>query len=297
MSDNVVIRPFERKELDPHEVFKNYLVEDTKEKWAKHLAKITSVKFWKEKDNDYSCDVCLCFQLDGELFNCKYFYEKVLTKGRDDFERLFISFRAVKKNEDTTYFADIPALLGKYGYLYLNALNCPKMILPASIESDEELQIQKELDENVDVEISSEELNIPAIFQKYVIIAVHKDYSAGHKYHAAIMDYSCKDSTVRNDVDVKLSLVVFNGGDAKFFAKFFNQIRGKGREGFDDFCKRFGLVRENGTIDLSPLDEPILCRVTLTENKKGNLYVDTLSPLYVEDEVTLSQYNKLLESI
>ena len=207
-----------------------------------------------------------------------------------------IGFNILTENENGQFWIDIQKWIGKYCAVWVNSLSELKEISALDLRNNEK-NIQKAdfLDENAQLEKIYDN-EIPDIIHDYWLIPMtDEEWEKDFKYHAVIRGIACypSDNGV-DDVDVKVSVYVFNGGFVNVMAKYFNRICTDGKEKFDDFCFDFGIVGENGKVDVDKLENQ-LCEVTFFKNKKGNFYVDTLTPMKVEKDTVLQQYELLLD--
>ncbi len=166
--------------------------------------------------------------------------------------------------------------------------------VPAQIVSEEDIQTQQFLEENSSI---MEEIQIPEVMDRYVMIPITDDFKTNTTYHAVLNGFKCYKSNVEGDVDVKFKVRVINGILKMSFPKYFKEIRTLGKSNFSRFCIDFEMLSEFEKLDWTLLKSKRLCKVTLSQNNDGYFVVDAISPLDYEDELIFTQYEKLLESI
>lgn len=165
----------------------------------------------------------------------------------------------------------------------VNALGNVKEVSCAYLGEDDEKekQIIDFLGSHVEITNKLDCSNIPSEVLHYCVIPMsfsNDEWDPNFVYHACIRSLTCHISDDGKDVDVKVSAYVFNGGNVRVMAKFFNRIRSGGKADFDDFCYAFDLVNEDGTVDPESASGQ-LCSVSLYQNSKGNFYRAPLKTL------------------
>ena len=286
--------PYVRKRLDPEKVFKNYRLESFDENRTKYLVRFTSILFTESGNEDYTCELGMSFKYADELEEYTYKIADVLTSGRKELQMLAKNFRITKEYENNVVFADISSLIGKYGVAYLTSSGEVDSIVPAQIVSEEDIQTQQFLEENSSI---MEEIQIPEVMDRYVMIPITDDFKTNTTYHAVLNGFKCYKSNVEGDADVKFKVRVINGTLKMSFPKNFKEIRTLGKSNFSRFCIDFEMLSEFEKLDWTLLKSKRLCKVTLSQNNDGYFVVDAISPLDYEDELIFTQYEKLLESI
>lgn len=291
----------ERKQLDADAVFKSYIVKDTPENWVNYAGIIANVEFSPSKDrnDDYDCIVTAEVKLKNEHCCGHQFYRNIFTQGRCEFQSFVKNFEIIEEDEDGTVFLNVQKLLGMYCKVAVNTAGKVKSIRNIDLRSNEKYkEIADFLDENVQIAEQVDVDSIPEEIIYYRIIPMscpYDEWKVKKKYHACIMDLACyasDDGT--NDVDVKVSAYVFNGGTTKVMARYFNRIHSRGKEEFDDFCCDFDLIGKKGSVNTKKIIGTV-CAVTLFQNKKGNFYIDTLQPLDDVDDIASYHYDLLIQ--
>lgn len=203
------------------------------------------------------------------------------------------------KNGEDSRLLDFTKLQKTFCVVSLNSIGTLKRISSVYLEgTEEEKKIADFFDQSVKIAHPENFRRIPDEILCYCIIpATHPDdiYLPNFEYFACIRDVECTRSRRERDIDVKVSAYVFNGGTTKVIAKFYNQIYSAGKAEFDDFCTVHDFVRDDGTIDFERM-KGRLCKAILYENRKGNLYIDSLEPLEEIYDVYLIHYKTLIRA-
>ena len=290
----------ERKQLDADSVFKSYIVKDTPEHWKKYAGVITKIKFLPsdEKEYDYDCVLWVQIKMDSNIADGKKVYRNIMTDGRCDYESVVHSFGVMETDDNGQRVLDIEKWLGRYCVVSVNALNKIKMVGAVDLDVNEKYRkVADFLDENVQIEENAVPEKIPDEILHYCIIPITfpcDKWNEDFEYHACIRGFTCYESENGGDVDVKISVYVFNGSTVKVMARYFNKIHSSGKDDFDDFCEDFNLVQKDGTVDMKEI-KSVMSVVTLSQNKKGNFYIDTLTPLKNVSDIALQQYDFLIQ--
>lgn len=293
----------ERKQLDADIVFRNYVVNDTPEYWEKYAGIIIEVRFAvsKDKENDYHCIIVLGLKnkKEEQVFSAQKVYRNIMTESRCSFQELVDDFGIISEDEEGEPCLDIPELVGRYCIASLNTAMEVKNIKKADFRAKEKTAAYADfLDKNTQLKKMSDYSEIPdEVFWYYMfpITFPYDEWKTDYEYYGGIREVTCYDSDNANDVDVKVSVYVFNGGTTTVMAKYFNRIHSSGKEEFDEFCLDFALVDERGNINMEGIETDV-CKVILYQNKKGNIYIDTLKPIENVDEMALQQYDLLIEN-
>ena len=280
--------------LDTSKVFENYVVGEIHQATG-YAGIVTDVKVQKTmlmsttyKIDDYSVTIKLLVNKDGELKDCKKVFKEVLTNGR---------------TRSQTFITDFD-LMGKDQILHLENLlveicevtfKIPKEINTLKIGEFEDEEAEEILTTDLIKAKKSDSFKVPECIKNYIIIPVIQptdDFHAYAKYPAMITIIDCfSDYNRPDEVTVRITAYLFNGGKTMKYYKYFNCVNSKGKTEFDKFCISFDSVNDIGKVDITKI-KGRLCNAEITGDKK--MYISSILPDNSMDGPVSKIYNDII---
>lgn len=289
-----------QNKLDNSNVFENYVVGGISATATGYAGIITNVEVAEAKHisdfysvDDYSVTIKILVNKDNNLKSCQKVFRYVLTTGRTSFQSFISDFKLMNKDNNETATLHLEKLLGKIVEVAFGTtrfINNVKNPMFEDKETEEELT--SVLMENAEI---SDNVNAPDMIKHYIIISViqpENQFHAYAAYPAIIKKIDCfKDTNKPEDVTIRVSAYLLNGGKAKRYFKYFNCVHSKGKTEFDKFCLSFDSVDDLGKVDI----DKILgrsCKAELTDN--GKKYISLIVPDNTIDESILKIYEDII---
>lgn len=280
-------------------VFEEYVVDETAEAADGYAGIITGVKVEKSlasngviSYNDYTIAANVLVDENGELKQYKKYYRNILTRGRNNFQNLISDFELIKEEDGNTELR-LDLLLGRICEVTFGMTNCIKNITIPDFEDEETKdEITAILKKEADI---ADGVDVPDKIKNYTIIPVVDQadgFSINTKYTAVIKKIDCfKDKAHPDDVTIRVSAYLYNGGTTEKYCKYFNCVHSKGKEEFDEFCKVFDSINETGKINTDKIIGR-LCEAELAARKIK--FITTLSPKGSPNAAIMEQYDDII---
>lgn len=295
--DNNVRREF--NQIDSADFFKRYVVCDTSDNWKNYAACLTDAKIYRsnEIEGDFTLKIKVNVKLGNELKSAYETYKNVLTTGRSVFQDFAEDFELWDKDEEEISRLDFSKLNNKYCIAKVNTANQLKGISNVMIDdSAKDKEIINFFESHIENAHTINLKSIPIYIEYYHYIPStipESEYLPNVEYHGCIRDVDCEENG--NDINVKIAAYVFNGGKTRVIAKFFNKIKTTGKSEFNEFCKMYDIVDDDGKIKIEELTGK-LSKIILCENSRGNKYINSLKPLNIEYTEYYDQYRMLIKN-
>ena len=287
----------EYNQLDSDAFFKSYVVNDTSDNWKNYPACLTDAKIYRSKgiEGDFNLKIKVNVILKNELKYAHQIYNNVLTTGRRAFQEFAEEFELWTEDEEGIKCLDLSRLDNKACIAKVNKANQLKGITNILLDgSAKEKEIMDFFKNNIEDAHSIDLALVPLKLKYYQDVPTtlpDTEYLPDYEYYGCIRDVDCE--KVGNDINVKIAAYVFNGSNTRVIAKFFNKIKTDGKEAFDKFCKNYDIVDSDGKINEDLLiNAP--SRIVLTQNSKGNMYIDTLLPIMDMYDIQFEQYKTMM---
>lgn len=287
------------KKKEVTKVFEEYVVDETAEAADGYAGIITGVKVEKSlasngviSYNDYTIAVNVPVDENGELKQYKKYYRNILTRGRNNFQNLISYFELIKEENGNPELR-LDLLLGRICEVTFGMTNCIKNITIPGFEDEETKdEITAILKKGADI---ADGVDVPDKIKNYTIIPVVDQadgFSINTKYTAVIKKIDCfKDKAHPDDVTIRVSAYLYNGGTTEKYCKYFNCVHSKGKEEFDEFCKLFDSINETGKINTDKIIGR-LCEAELAARKIK--FITTLSPKGSPNAAIMEQYDDII---
>ncbi|WP_295215539.1 hypothetical protein [Ruminococcus sp.] len=237
--------------------------------------------------------------MEDDAVTCRKRFRNIMIGGRADFQKFVEEFSLLNQDEKGISELHLENLFGQMCAVMIGRRNEIKKVTTAEFEHAETEEEYRSF--FADHAVVNEPFNWTKLYDMvrfYTMIpAIMPDdeFLPRQCYHAYLEQLECFQSRYdSNDVTVRVTVCLFNGGKAKKFRKFFNGINLQEKNLFDTFCRAFDLVDANGHVDEKRVRGK-LCQANLYLSKGRHLYVDKLQPMTVPGENAKRQYRVLVQ--
>ncbi len=286
--------------IDTSKIFEEYVVGESVNAVNGYAGIITGVEVNKSlvsngiaSQNDYTVTITILVDVEDGIKQLKKNYRHIFTKGRKVFQNLITAFGLIKKNENGESELRLDILLGRICEISFGTARLIEDIaIPVFDDEETKKEITAILIKEADI---SNDVNVPAKVKNYSIIPVIDPvggFIENTVYTAVIKKIDCfKDKRHPDDVTIRISAYLYNGGITEKYCKYFNCVHSKGKAEFDKFCKNFNCINEVGKIDVKKIIGR-LCEAELAVKKIK--FITSLLPKETPNAAVMEQYDDII---